>query len=103
MATATQVQLPRSAVPGAEMSDLGRFYRDWTWTGTIESGGMGPGSPEMTGTGKATCRLIQDGLWYACNFEQDQFLADGTFVLAWRLHWVTGWDGTVGEYRASSV
>jgi hypothetical protein len=23
--------------------------------------------------------------------------------VTWRLHWVTGWDGWVGEYRASSA
>src|SRR5512141_318604 len=93
-------QLPRSAVPGPEMA---AFYRDWTWTGVIEAGGMGPGSPEMRGTGRAVCRLIQDGLWFDCDFEQDQRLADGTFVLRWQLHWVAGWDRMAGEYRASSA
>ncbi len=96
-------ELPRSAVAGPELAALAPFYRDWTWTGLIEAGGMGPGSPEMRGTGRAACRLIQDGLWFDCDFEQDQFLADGTFVLTWRLHWVTGWDRTAGEYRASSA
>jgi len=85
------------------MAALAPFYRDWTWTGTIEAGGMGPGSPEMSGTGRATCRPIQDGLWFACDFEQDQLLADGTFVLRWQLHWVTGWDQGSSEYRASSA
>jgi Protein of unknown function (DUF1579) len=103
MAIDTAPQLPHSAVAGPEMAALGRFYRDWTWTGTIRAGGMGPGSPEMSGTGRAVCRLIQDGLWYACDFEQDQHLGDGTLVLKWQLHWVTGWDRTAGEYRASSA
>lgn len=31
---------------------------------------------------------------------QDQFLDDGTFVLAWQLHWVSGWAPEHGEYRA---
>jgi hypothetical protein len=57
----------------------------------------------MTGTGRASCRLAPDGLWYACHFEQEQHLADGTFVLTWRFHWVAGWDGRAAEYRASSV
>ena len=95
--------IPRSAEPGPEVAALAPFYRDWTWTGTIEAGGMGPGSPVMTGIGKATCRLIQEGLWWACDFEQEQRLADGTHVLDWRLHWVAGWDGRAGEYRASSA
>jgi hypothetical protein len=103
MAIATTPPLPRSAVPGREMAALEPFYRDWIWSGLIEAGGMGPGSPEMTGVGRATCRRSQDGLWFVCDFEQEQRLTDGTFVLRWQLHWVTGWDGPHGEYRASSA
>lgn len=103
MAIDTTPQLPHSAVAGPEMTALAPFYRDWTWAGTIRAGGMGPRSPEMSGTGRAVCRLIQDGLWYACDFEQDQRLGDGTLLLTWQLHWVTGWDRTAGEYRASSA
>jgi hypothetical protein len=96
-------QLPSSAVAGPEMAALAPFYRDWRWTGTIEANGMGPGSPRMIGEGRAVCRLVQDGLWYACDFEQDQRLADGAFVLRWQLHWVAGWDAGAREYRASSA
>jgi hypothetical protein len=103
MAIDDSTQLPRSAVPGPEMAALAPFYRDATWTGRIRAGGMGPGSPEMTGRGSARCRPIQDGLWYDCDFEQEQRLADGTFVLRWQLHWITGWDGGAGEYRAASA
>jgi Protein of unknown function (DUF1579) len=103
MAIDTTVQLPKSARSGPEIAALAPFYRDWTWSGTIREGGMGPGSPEMSGVGRATCRLIQDGLWYACDFEQDQHLLDGTFVLKWQLHWVAGWDQAAGEYRACSA
>ena len=35
------------------------------------------------------------------DYRQDQFLTDGTFVLTWRLHWVTGWDTDAGQYRAT--
>src|SRR5262245_40179507 len=94
---------PRSAAAGTEMAALAPFCRDWRWSGTIEADGMGPGSPTMTGTGKAVCRLVQDGLWYVCDFEQDQRLLDGTPVLVWKLHWVAGWDAAAGEYRASSA
>jgi Protein of unknown function (DUF1579) len=103
MVIETTSQLPRSAVAGPEMEALAPFYRDWTWTGTIETNGMGPGSPEMSGVGRAKCRPIQEGLWYACDFEQEQRLSDGSFVLRWKLHWVTGWDARAGEYRASSA
>ncbi|HMJ80819.1 MAG TPA: hypothetical protein VK592_07220, partial [Candidatus Dormibacteraeota bacterium] len=60
-------------------------------------------SRALIGVGRALCRLAQDGLWYVCDFEQEQTLPDGTFVLRWQLHWVTGWDGPAGEYRASSA
>ena len=103
MTSEIPMQLPHSAVAGSEMVALAPFYRDWTWTGTIQAGGMGPGSPAMGGAGHAECRLIQDGLWYDCDFEQDQLLVDGTFVLRWQLHWVAGWDRMAGEYRASSA
>lgn len=103
MTVETPVHIPRSAEPGPEIAALAPFYRDWIWSGLIEANGMGPGSPEMSGVGRATCRLIQDGLWWACDFSQEQRLADGTFVLTWKLHWVTGWDRMAGEYRATSA
>jgi hypothetical protein len=101
--TTPTVQLPVSKIAGAEMAALAPFYRDWRWTGTIEADGMGPGSPEMSGIGQATCRPIQDGLWFDCDFEQEQRLIDGSYVLTWRLHWITGWDAAAGGYRASSA
>jgi len=99
----TPVQLPRTAEAGPEMAALAPFYRNWRCAGTIQPGGMGPGSPEMSGHGTAVCRLIQEGLWYDCDFQQDQHLVDGTFVLTWRLHWIAGWDRLSGEYRACSA
>jgi membrane protease YdiL (CAAX protease family) len=39
----------------------GRFYRDVAWKGTIREGGMGPGTPAMTGVGRGTARPIQEG------------------------------------------
>lgn len=95
--------LPTSAHAGPEMAALAPFFRDWTWTGLIEAGGMGPGSPAMAGIGSARCHPVQGGLWFACDFVQEQTLLDGTHVLTWQLHWVTGWDGRAGEYRASSA
>jgi hypothetical protein len=101
--TMQETVLPASATPGPELAALAPFYRDWTWSGLVEAGGMGPGSPAMTGVGSARCRLVQDGLWFACDFKQEQALLDGTHVLTWELHWVAGWDGRAGEYRASSA
>jgi hypothetical protein len=86
---------------GEEMHRLARFHRDITWTGTIEEGGMGPGTPAMTATGWGRHHTIQDGRWIVGEYEQDQLLADGTFVLRWQLHWVAGWDPASAEYRAT--
>ena len=102
MSTDTAVaHVAKPITPGPEMAALARFHTDMTWAGTIEAGGMGPGTPEMTAAGKGTHREIQEGRWIVGTYEQDQFLADGTFVLRWQLHWVAGWDPTAGEYRAT--
>ncbi len=83
------------------MAALARFHRDVTWTGTIEPNAFGPGSPPMTAVGEGVHRFIQDGLWIVGDHRQDQFLADGTFVARWQLHWVAGWDPQAKEYRAT--
>jgi len=92
--------VPRPVTAGTEMAALRRFYRDMRWTGAIAESGMGPGTPAMTATGAGTHELIQDGRWIVGSYRQDQFLADGTYVLRWELLWVTGWDPALGEYRA---
>src|SRR5215510_1867202 len=61
---------------------------------------MGPGTPAMTGVGRGVVQAIQDGRWIVLDCEQDQFLPDGTLVLKWQLHWVTGLSPEHGEYRA---
>jgi hypothetical protein len=55
----------------------------------------------MSAVGWGTHDLIQGGRWIVGTYEQDQFLADGTFVLTWQLHWVAGWDPAAREYRAT--
>jgi Protein of unknown function (DUF1579) len=95
--------IPKPISVGPEMAALWRFFRNCTWEGTIHEGGMGPGTPAMRGAGRGVVEPIQDGRWIVGNFEQDQFLEDGTFVLTWQLHWVSGWDPEHGEYRASMV
>jgi hypothetical protein len=104
MVTTTSIEaVPKPIQVGPEMEALHRFYGDSTWEGWIHEGGMGPGSPKMKGIGRATFRPIQEGRWFAGDFEQDQFLEDGTFVLKWELHWVSGWSPQHGEYRAAMV
>lgn len=45
-------KVPRPITAGPEMTALSRFYRDVTWEGEISEGGMGPGTPAMTGKAK---------------------------------------------------
>ena len=102
MSTRTDVMaVPKPITMGSEMEALSRFHVDVTWTGTIQEGGMGLGTPEMTALGRGTHERIQDGRWIVGTYEQDQFLPNGTFVLRWQLHWVAGWDPAAGEYRAT--
>jgi len=82
---------------------LERFYADVTWTGTIEAGGMGPGTPAMTARGRGTHGHLHGGLWIVGDYRQDQFLDDGSPVLTWQLHWVVGWDPGHREYRATTA
>lgn len=94
-------EVPRPISPGPELLALRRFFPDVTWTGSIEAGGMGPGSPPMSARGQGVHRWIQDGRWLVGEYEQDQLLLDGSFVLRWQLHWVVGWDPWRREYRAT--
>jgi hypothetical protein len=94
-------RVPKPILPGQEMHELARFHRDITWRGTIEAGGMGPGTPAQTAIGWGKHETIQDGRWIVGTYEQDQYLLDGTPVLRWQLHWVAGWDPTSSEYRAT--
>jgi hypothetical protein len=93
--------VPKPITPGPQMRALARFHPDISWTGTIQEGGMGPGTPAMTAVGWGKHELIQAGRWIVGTYEQDQYLADGTFVLKWQLHWVAGWDPAAGDYRAT--
>jgi hypothetical protein len=88
--------------PSPETRELARFHPNGTWTGIVNAGGMGVGSPAMDAKGKATCEWIIGGLWLSCDFEQDQFF-DGKKVLTWKARWIAGWDPGAGEYRAVGV
>lgn len=86
--------------PGTETEALKRFLVDCTWTGEIEEGGMGPGSPAMTAVGKARVDWISDGMWAVSDMEQQQFIG-GQEVLTWKAHLIAGWDFSANEYRAA--
>lgn len=85
--------------PGPETAALARFHFDGTWSGTIEAGMMGPGSPPMTATGQATFAWTADGLWLRGEFAQDQ-IAGGQVVLRWHAHYLVGWDPAARDYVA---
>jgi hypothetical protein len=95
-ATGWQPQPPLQA--GAEMAALRPFLFDCVWTGSVAPNGMGPGSPEMTAIGEAIFTPILDGLWLACDCEQDQFL-DGREVITWKAHFAIGWDPRAQVYK----
>jgi hypothetical protein len=104
MATSVDVAtVPKPIEVGPEMDALWRFFPDVEWTGDIHENGMGPGTPPMRGVGRGAARPLQGGRWVAGDYEQDQFLEDGTFVLRWQLHWVCGWVPETEDYRASMV
>ncbi|KUL24593.1 DUF1579 family protein [Streptomyces regalis] len=94
-------RIPKPIAAGPEMEVLAHFCRDMTSTGSVEAGGMGPGTTAMTARGRGMHQRIQGGRWIVGTYEQDQFLLDGTFVLTWQLHWVVGWDPASGGYRAT--
>ena len=73
--------IPKPITPGPEMAALARFHTDVTWTGTIQPGGMGLGTPAMTAVGWGMHETIQDGRWIVGSYQQDQYLPAGTFVL----------------------
>jgi hypothetical protein len=98
----TPAWTPPIARPGPELIALSRFLWDGTWKGTVEAGGMGSGSPEMEGRGKAICERILDGLWISCRFTQDQFIK-GKKILTWNVRFIAGWDIPAQEYRAVGV
>ena len=83
--------VPKPIGVGPEMAALRRFLPEVvTWEATLHEGGMGPGTPAMRGIGRGTAKVIQHEHWIAGDDEQDQPLADGTFVLTWQFHWVSG-------------
>ena len=101
MSVSEAAVVPKPITVGPEMAALRRFYPDVAWVGTIEPGGMGPGTPAMTAVGHGRHETLQDGRWIAGTYEQQQYLLDGTPVLTWQLHWVAGWDPARGAYRAT--
>lgn len=95
--------IPRPISVGPEHDALRRFHRDGTWEGSIQPGGMGPGTPAQMAYGSARHEWIQGGRWVVGEYAQDQFLEDGSFLLRWELHWVCGWNPLANEYQATTA
>jgi hypothetical protein len=91
---------PQPLTPGPEMAALRRFLRDVTWSGSIEAGQMGPGSPKLTARGEGAHHAIQDGSWIVGDYEQTQSAADGSHYARWQLHMVCGWSPLDQTYVA---
>ncbi len=87
----------RCLYPGATAA-RSRFLSNGSWTGTVEPGGIGPGSPAMDAQGRATSEWILDGLWLDCRSEQDPY-AEGRKVLTWQARRIIGWDRAANECR----
>jgi hypothetical protein len=90
---------PPVITPGPETVALARFHWDCTWSGTVEPNMMGPGSPRMSATGRATFAWTDDGLWLRGEFTQDQLVGDRP-VLTWKAHYLVGWDPRARGYVA---
>jgi hypothetical protein len=84
------------------MAALRDFNFNCTWTGVVQAGGMGPGSPEMTATGQAIFTPIMDGAWLVGTFTQDQRVGDRVLI-HWDSHFVVGWNPATHDYRITFV
>ena len=82
--------VPKPIGVGPEMAALRRFLPEVvTWEApSTRAGGAGHARDARDWPGHS--QVIQDGRWIAGDDEQDQPLADGTFVLTWQFHWVSG-------------
>ncbi|HEX6222327.1 MAG TPA: hypothetical protein VF115_14650 [Acidimicrobiia bacterium] len=98
--TALIETIPRPVEVGAQMEALRPFHRRHMERDD-PGRGHGPGTPVQLAQGRASHHWIQGGRWVVGDYEQDQLLEDGTFVLKWELHWVCGWDPVAAEYKAT--
>jgi hypothetical protein len=81
---------PGPPTAGPETNALKPFVMSSTSKGKMNAGMMGPGSPEMPTTGKATCKWILNNLWATCDI--DDKAGTGPKASGFKGHWVIGWD-----------
>ena len=100
--SSSALTLPRPRTPGAELAALARFYTDVNWTGTIEPRRHGTGQPgDDRPRARERTPACTTGCGSSATTGRTSSSHDGTFVLTWQLHWVTGWDADAEEYRAT--
>jgi len=88
--------------PGDEVKAIAPvFGTSGTWHGNVEPGAMGPDSKATVSRGKAMCRTIAGGMWYACDVE-DTWGA-GKDAMTWKGYMTVGYDLPSKTYKASVV
>lgn len=95
-------EAPAMPKPGDEVKAIAPvFGTSGTWHGKVEPGAMGPDSKATVSRGKAMCRPIVGGMWYACDVE-DTWGA-GKDAMSWKGHMTVGYDLPSKSYKATVV
>jgi hypothetical protein len=88
--------------PGAETKALEPFFgKGGSWSGKVVAGAMAPDSKEMPSKGKATCKTVAGGFFYACDVEET--MGAGKQAMTWKGNMVVGWDVAAKAYRSYSA
>jgi hypothetical protein len=93
---------PPALKAGTQMKLLKQFMFECQWTGKVQAGGMGQGSPEMQGIGKASFKPMMGGLWLVGDFEQNQFV-NGQLLIVWKMHFIVGWNEAEQRFKIALV
>jgi len=89
--------------PGDEVKALKPLFNGTgTWTGKVPAGAMGPQqTADMTTHGKAVCKEMLGGFWYACDVTDT--MGTGKTAMTWMGHMMTGWDAQSKSYVSYTV
>ena len=88
--------------PGEASKALATFFGgSLNWTGTLEPGAIGPDSKPAVTRGKANCRALYGGLWFACDVEEA--MGTGKEARTRKGHLLVGYDLGTRGYRAMVI
>ncbi len=88
--------------PGEASKAIAKFFgRNFTWTGKVAAGAMGPDSKEAVSHGKAMGHELYGGFWYVC--EVEDVMGTGKDAMTWKGHMLVGYDMGTNSYRAVTV